>query len=617
MRPPRKAMILAAGFGTRLLPLTRALPKSLLPIDRTPNLERLLAMLRGWGAREVLVNLHHRADRLFEHLRARPADGLRIACSFEAEILGTGGALRKAEWFFAGEEPIWVVNGDIVVARLSARPFLRAYDPRRTIAAAWVHGALGPRTVEAADGAITDFDSPRRGAPGAFTFCGVQLVNPRLLDRARGYVADPAVFESVIDAYRRAQQDGWRVAAVEAPRAFWADIGTPEQYLACHRALAGGRDFAAIDAAARVHPRARIRNSVVMAGAVVGPRARLENAIVAPGARIDRPAGGLMLPATDAFDAAELAAVTQLGWRPAEVAALPLGARGSNRAYTRLAGPARATAMLVRYDAARVENRYHVGHTRFLRRLGVPAPRVQVDRPRDGIAIFEDLGDLSLLAWQQGRPREAVRAMYRRILEATLRLHEAGARAALRERLPLMPAFGPALYLWEREYFAEEMLRRREGRSPEYAAPILRELSVIARRLARAPRVLLHRDLQSSNILIRAGRPWFIDYQGMRFGPAVYDLASLLCDPYVELDDALIRELVDHYARRCAAPTAVRALFWHGAVQRLVQALGAFAKLGAQPATRAFAQHIPAARRMLARALAELPGCDALRAWCA
>ncbi len=613
-RTPRKAFILAAGFGTRLLPLTRETPKPLLPIWNVPNLERVLAMVRGWGVREVLVNVHHRADRIFEHLRAREPDGLRIAVSFEPEILGTGGALRKAEWFFGGDEPVWVVNGD-VVADVDPRPMLRAYHPRRTIASAWVHAEFGPRTVEVKRGAITEFNSVRRGSHGTYTFCGVQLVNPRLLDKARAYLSPVPAFESVIRGYLRAQQDGWRVAGVEAPGSFWADVGTPAQLLACHRALRGGRDFAAIDPAARVDPRAVIRNSVVCAGAELGPRARVEHAIVAAGARVDGPVSYLALPAAAAFDAPELAAIRAMKWSVERTTALPLGPRGSSRSYTRIVC-GRERAILVRYDAARVENTYHAGHTRFLRRLGLPVPRVRVDRPRDCVAVFDDLGDASLLAWQQGRSAAAVRRMYERVLDHMVRFHERGEDAARAEKLTLMPAFRPVLYRWERNYFADEMLRKRERLPDALITRIKRELAGVGRRLNAAQPVLVHRDLQSSNILLHRGQPWFIDYQGMRHGPAAYDLASLLCDPYVELPDAMVRALLEYYATSSRDGERVRALFWCGAVQRLAQALGAFAKLGAQPETRAFANHIPAARRMMARALRELPGCTALRAWC-
>ncbi len=615
MKMPRKAFVLAAGFGTRLLPLTRETPKPLLPIWNVPNLERVLAMLRGWGVRDVLVNAHHRADKIFDYLRTRKSDGLRISISFEPEILGTGGALRKAEWFFGGDAPVWVVNGD-VAADVDPRPMVKAYQGRRVIASAWVHREAGPRTVELSRGFITNFQSKRAGAPDTATFCGVQLINPALLNREAGFVDAEIKFGSIITAYERAQRSGWRVAGVEVPNSFWADIGTPAQLLACHRALAGNRDFAAIDLSARVHRKARVKNSVVCAGAVLGADARVENAIISEGARVNCAVSYLALPAVAAFDAPELDALRAMKWRVEETTALPLGPRGSSRTYTRVVRGAES-AILVHYDAARRENALHAGHTRLLRGLKIPVPRVLVDKPQDQIAIFEDLGDESLLAWQRGRPPAEIRAMYERVLDVVLRFHESGVAEARRRKTELMPAFRPTLYRWERNYFADEMLRKREKLPEDRIAAILRELATLSRRFARVKPVLVHRDLQSSNVIIREGHPWLIDYQGMRFGPAVYDLASLLCDPYVELPDELVLHLLNYYAARSRSGNEIVNLFWCGAVQRLSQALGAFAKLGSQPGTRAFAAHIPAARRAMARALREIPGCPTLRAWCA
>lgn len=612
---PQKAFILAAGFGTRLLPLTREIPKPLLPILQVPNLERILAMLREWGVRDVLVNLHHRADRMLDHLRARPADGLRMALSFEPAILGTGGALRRAEWWFDSSAPVWVVNGDVVM-RLDPRPLLRAYHPDRVIASAWVHPSLGPRTVEVRRGYIDSFVSKTPGAPGTYTFCGVQLVNPRLLDRAKAYLSPDPQFESIVHAYQRAQADGWRVAGVDVPGSFWADVGTPAQWLACTRALSGDRDVVDAHPTARIHPHARVRDAIIGPNAVLGARARVEGAIVASRARVNVPVNYLALPARAAFDPPVLDAIRGLGWNPEDATALPLGPRGSARTFTRIARGTE-TAMLVHFDPARVENTYHVGHTRFLRALRIPVPRVLVDRPRACAAIFEDLGDCSLQVWKSGRTTEEIVAMYERVLDIMVRFHERGVRFARARAIPLMPAFRPTLYRWERTYFAEEMLKKRQGMPADQIARITHELAGVGRRLIAAPPVLVHRDLQSSNILIHKGTPWLIDYQGMRFGPAVYDLASLLCDPYVELPDEIIARLKDYYAARSADGAGVRALFWYGAIQRLTQALGAFAKLGGQPDTRAFAEHIPAARRMLARALRETGGLPTLRAWCA
>jgi NDP-sugar pyrophosphorylase family protein/aminoglycoside/choline kinase family phosphotransferase len=614
VKAPAKAFVLAAGFGTRLLPLTRETPKPLLPIWNVSNLERILAMLKSWGVREVLINVHHRADRLFEHVRARPSDGLRIALSFEPEILGTGGALRKADWFFAGDAPVWVLNAD-VVAEVKARPLLRAYHARRTIAVAWVHASRGPRTVDVRRGRITNFQSKQAGQPGTFTFCGLQLVNPKLVERGAEFLPREPVFGSIITAYQKAQAAGWAVAGVEVPGSYWADIGTPAQYLACHRELGGGGDFVAADASAVVHPKAQVSNSVVGARAVLGPRARVTNAVVAPDTRVNQPVSYLALPAPTALEPVELALLARYGWDPGCCTALPFGPRGSARTFTRVACGTR-TALLVHYDPTRQENTWYVRHARFLRRLGLPVPRVLADDARGHASLFEDLGDASVeaeFARMNGDRRESV---YRAVLEVMVRWHERGAVAARREALPLMPAFRPTLYAWERTYFAEHMLRKRCGLGEPVVAAIVGELAGVGRALNRAPRVLVHRDLQSSNVLLKSGRPWFIDFQGMRFGPAVYDVASLLCDPYVKMDSNLRARLVEHYARRCASPALVRRLFWFGAVQRLAQALGAFARLGSQPATRAFARHIPAALGVMDEALSRGVPCPRLQRWC-
>lgn len=627
--------MLAAGFGTRMRPLTHDLPKPLMPVWNVPVIEHTLAMLRRWGVRDVLVNLHHRADRLFEYLRERPADGLRIALSFEPAILGTGGALRKAEWFLRGG-PCWVTNAD-VVCDLDPGALLRAYRPRRTMAVLWMQEERGPRTVEMARGRITDFRSRRPGTPGTYTFTGLQLLNPALLRHDRPFLPVEPVFGSSITAYERALADGWTVAGVCVPRSYWADVGTPQQYLQCHRELlearrkgrpgtrllagvrvgsASGRGFAAVSPRASVHPDAVLRDAVVWEGAVVEAGARLEQAVVGRDTRVRGLVRGVAMPAVTALDAAECGALSALGWKPEVCTALPLGPRGSARTFTRVRQAGR-DVMLVRYDPERLENTLYAGHTRFLARVGVPVPRILFDDPRTCVTVLQDLGDASVETWVPDRPEREVRRLYERVLDGVLAFHEAGGRAARRQRLRMVPSFRPVLYRWERNYFAEHMLRQRQQRPAAEITRLKRELAGVAARLQRAPRVLVHRDLQSSNLLLQRGRPFFIDYQGMRYGPAVYDLASLLCDPYVELPEPLCRDLLDYYASRCRTPRLVRELFWYGVVQRLAQALGAYARLGSRAETRYFARYIPPALRMMARALRHVPGLPALRSWCA
>jgi aminoglycoside/choline kinase family phosphotransferase len=141
-----------------------------------------------------------------------------------------------------------------------------------------------------------------------------------------------------------------------------------------------------------------------------------------------------------------------------------------------------------------------------------------------------------------------------------------------------------------------------------------RELAGLIPRLLAEPRVLVHRDLQSTNVLFRRGAPCLIDFQGMRFGPAAYDLASLLCDPYVSLAAPVMRELLAYYGQLTGVSTArLEPAFWLAAVQRLVQALGAYARLGAGEGTARFAAHIVPGLRMLCRALDNGPDLPGLR----
>jgi len=125
--------------------------------------------------------------------------------------------------------------------------------------------------------------------------------------------------------------------------------------------------------------------------------------------------------------------------------------------------------------------------------------------------------------------------------------------------------------------------------------------------------VLVHRDFQSQNVMIREGSAWLIDFQGMRFGLAQYDLASLLYDPYVSLHDGERRELLDYYKSLCGGVSAdFDEIFRWCALQRLMQALGAYGFLGLQKGRSEFLTHVPQALRSLGKVASGLDGLDPL-----
>jgi len=139
------------------------------------------------------------------------------------------------------------------------------------------------------------------------------------------------------------------------------------------------------------------------------------------------------------------------------------------------------------------------------------------------------------------------------------------------------------------------------------------DLEIVAKKLLMTTPVLLHRDMQSSNILIKNNKIFLIDFQGLRTGPAAYDVASLLCDPYVMLSPALQDSLFNYYVSNSRKGKEVAELFWYAAVERLAQVLGAFGRLSSLPGTERFACHFKPAMEMMSRALSHMNGMIVLK----
>jgi aminoglycoside/choline kinase family phosphotransferase/choline kinase len=559
MRPPRKAFVLAAGLGTRLRPLTLETPKPMLPLWDRPMLARTLDMLAAWGVRDVLVNLHHAPDPIVRYLASQPFPSLRISAVFEPVILGTGGALRNARWFL--DQPFWLLNAD-VVADLDPRPLLQAWERLRPLAACWLTEDAGPRTIRCRRGFIQDFHDPRKGHA---TFCGLHLLDPRILP----FIA-PDGFDTIIAAYQRARRKHHRIAGVFVPGSFWADIGTPGQYVQAHRDTAR---------------------------------------------RLGHAGDSFTLPAAAVLTSRERCVLPAHRPLPPDSPVEVLPPRGSAREFFRLppdpmcppGHPRAVPAMLVRWSPDRPDNRLYARHARFLDALGLSVPRLMLEAPRERLLLMEDLGPATLeTRLPHMAPAEILRT-YRRLLTITLQLHTQGLPAARKVRLPLMPAFGPDLYRWEHDYFIRHVLLNRLHASSRTVAAVAAELHTVAGELAASPQALIHRDWQSSNVLFRGAQPVMIDYQGMRRGPAAYDLASLLCDPYADLSAPLQHRLLREYARRHPQGSAILAVFPAAAIQRLCQALGAYANLSRKAGMESFARHIPAAARQLLRALNARP----------
>lgn len=184
-----KAMLLCAGYGTRLGDLTRECPKPLLPLGKAPMLGYLLGHLRTQGITEVMVNLHFQADRMRSWLAAMASGDLQVSTVEERELLGTAGALRNVAQYFAGEEAFLVQYGDILTDQ-DFGALIRAHRERGALATLLVHPRARSNSVVQVDGDgwITGFlerptEEARQGVVSPWVNSGVCVCSTELLER--------------------------------------------------------------------------------------------------------------------------------------------------------------------------------------------------------------------------------------------------------------------------------------------------------------------------------------------------------------------------------------------------------------------------------------------------
>ena len=293
------------------------------------------------------------------------------------------------------------------------------------------------------------------------------------------------------------------------------------------------------------------------------------------------------MPAAAQEPAAILARMVQdcTGVPTAATDMVPVAAGASGRSIMRARG-----VLGIHWTAARADNNDFLPAARELAAAGIRVPRILAEQALGegcGACLVQDLGECDILSLKNA-PWAEKKAAYTAALRTLRPLYD-----SFRPQREMQPPFDAALYRWEQEYFAEHFIARHLGGDAAgfLAHPALRDM---ADWLAELPRVPVHRDCQSQNIMLAEGEAWLIDFQGMRYGREEYDLASLLCDPYMELSAAERAELLNIRAS-LGAPALDPAIFCACGLQRLMQALGAFANIGYNQHKAWYLDRIPAA----------------------
>jgi NDP-sugar pyrophosphorylase family protein len=224
-----KAMVLAAGLGTRLAPLTQTVPKPLIPVNGHPLISYTLRYLKNYGIIDIYINLHHLGDNIKAFLGDGSRFGLRLVYSEEPEILGTGGGIKKLEKEL-GDAPFLVINSDVLTDFDLSR-LISFHHQNRGLATLVLRedpevDRFGPVEIDSTGRIRTILKKGHHSSNHLrkMMFTGIHLVNPEVLRSIPG-----AVFHSITDTYIDLLLQNKSLFGLEM-KGFWADLGTLEEY---------------------------------------------------------------------------------------------------------------------------------------------------------------------------------------------------------------------------------------------------------------------------------------------------------------------------------------------------------------------------------------------------
>lgn len=301
-------------------------------------------------------------------------------------------------------------------------------------------------------------------------------------------------------------------------------------------------------------------------------------------------------------------------WTDAHIGMSVIEKGGSGRIFVRMRnGETGQNMIAMQWSDDRPDNARFASITDFLNRHDIPAPEIFGREEELNLLWVEDLGEIDLGNLDGQDWNTARRPAYQSALRCVFLLHRITEEHAPDDLPELELSFDEALYEWEQNYFLEQYVER--FLSPELADELRSDSSLIELRgeLAALPRALVHRDFQSTNVMVSGNDTSLIDYQGLRWGLPEYDLASLIYDPYTVFTPEEREDLIGYYfsLKKEIDPElseeSFRKRLAQSASQRLMQALGAYGFLSEVKGKDEFLNFIPTAKDRLV-ALSKGPG---------
>lgn len=537
-----KALILAAGYGTRLHPYTHTLPKPLFTINNRPALDLAIKKLVRCGCDKIFINTHHLSEQIQAFVHAHPHRDI-LETVFEPKILDTGGAIANLRHGLS-HGPFLVINSDII-CDIELKQVVDSHLVSGAIATLVLHDCPQFNKIRINDRQqVVHFHEPTKTG---LAFTGIQVLSPEIFD----HMPDTSIFSS-IDIYKTLCPSG-RINAFVAKEMYWKDIGTVQAYQETSRQCLTGEV--------------------------------------------------LNLPLNE-LNEMEIA---------------PITGDGSDRLWFRAAH--KEKTLVISDHGICPDPSENLSQLKAFVNIGthlnackLPVPKILGHDSLSGQVAVEDLGSTHLADHIKGQNEAVIIETYKQVIEALILFSQKGIQGFNPQWTCQTPTYSKELIL-EKEcrYFMEAFVRGYLNIDAPWA-PLESTFSHIAdNALAHGLTGLMHRDMQSKNIMITGNREkreniYFIDFQSARIGPLQYDLASLFIDPYVTLPDRIQRTLLVYTMSALGIESPAekdnfQRSYNYCCLTRNLQILGAFGFLSRVKGKLQFESYIPHALTSLIKRL--------------
>lgn len=601
-----KAFILCAGLGKRLYPISKEIPKPLIPFFGKTPLLLILEKLKELKIKEIGINLHWKAEKIKKYLSEQKYFDFHFF--YEKELLDTGGALKNAEDFLKNSNFI-VINSDIIFY-FSLKDAIKYHNQNKNLCTILITDNSKSNNL------IISKKNKLNGISEKIsnkykTFTGIGIYKPEVLKYMKGKIFSiketwlELIKDNLIDTYY-----------VEPEK--WYDLGSIKSYIKTifnYLKKEGEKNYIFSDLDLNkielegfnfIEKNVKILKKIKLKNCIVFPNAKLrkseKNKII--GKTFKLSFSSKIINSKKFINDQFCCKFTQ----KKKTMITPLNVGGSIRNFYFFKKNGKKYIYLISsFEDKEFERWFKI--RKLLNKIKFPVPSVFDVSFKSKKAIIEFCGEYSLYDYSKFSEKSKLEILYKKIIDKVVLLHKKKLDNYLKNNIFKDYVFSKDYFLWETRYFYENFLKgyKKIDLPYEYFENVFEKLAEISSKFEKR---ILHRDLQSQNILIsKNNQIKFIDFQSARLGPPGYDIASLLWDPYINLTDDLRSNLLNYYKEKMSKslPADFDESLKYLKAQRHFQAIGAYSFLGLKRGKKHFLKFIKPAIKFLKE---DLKNCD-------